>query len=88
MAASALIREARMIPMMASAATHPANAAPIMSTSGVRLPVIRKASATPGSAAWDMASPSSACRRSTANAPTAPLTTPSAAEPNATVRSV
>ena len=88
MAASALTRDVRTIPMTASAATHPASAAPIMSTSGVRLPVMRNASATPGSAAWDMASPSSACRRSTANAPTAPLTTPSAAEPSATVRSV
>jgi CBS-domain-containing membrane protein len=48
----------------------------------------RKAITTPGSAAWDIASPNRLWRRSTAKEPSAPLTTPSAPAPSATVRSV
>ena len=88
MAVSVLMREARTTLTMATAASQPVKAAPIIRTSGARLPVIRKASATPGRAACDIASPSRACRRSTAKAPRAPLTIPRAAEPSATVRSV
>jgi hypothetical protein len=42
----------------------------------------------PGKAAWEMASPSKLCLRSTAKAPSTPLTSPSVAEPRATVRNV
>ena len=47
-------------------ASHPEIAAPSISTSGALLPVSMKASTMPGRAAWDNASPSKLCRRSTA----------------------
>ena len=71
-----------------SVPTHPASPAPTTSTSGALLAVSRNARATPGSAAWLMASPRSDCPRSTANAPSDPDESPSTAAPSATVRSV
>ena len=87
-AASYLIRVVRTTPITTSVPSKPASAAPTTSTSGALLPVSRNASATPGSAACEIASPSRLWRRSTANVPSAPLVSPSAADPSATVRSV
>jgi hypothetical protein len=87
-AASYLTRVVRTTPITIKVPRNPASAAPVTRTRGALLPVSRKAIATPGSAACEIASPSRLWRRSTAKVPSAPLVIPSAAEPSATVRSV
>jgi hypothetical protein len=87
-AASYFTRVERTTAPTASVPRKPATAAPATSVSDALEPVSRNASATPGSAACEIASPSRLCRRSTANVPSAPLVIPSIAEPSATVRSV
>jgi hypothetical protein len=59
-------RLCRTIIMITRVPSQPASAAPSTSTSVLRVPVSMNASTMPGSAAWEMASPSRLCRRSTA----------------------
>ena len=87
-AASSGTRVERTTTMTNSVPSQPAMAAPSTSTRVAFEPVSANASTIPGSAACEIASPSRLCRRSTANAPSTPLTMPSAAVPSATVRSV
>ncbi len=86
-APSSLILVVRTIERTTSVPSHPAPAALMRSASG-DLPPMRNPITTPGSAAWEMASPRRLCLRSTAKEPSTPLTIPRAPAPRATVRSV
>ena len=83
-----MMRVLRVILVIQSVASHPAMAAPKISTNESLLRVSRKAITTPGRAACEMVSPSRLCLRNRANAPNAPLTMPSAIAPRAMVRTV
>lgn len=87
-AASWSRRVSRTIRRKRSVPSQPVRPAPASKTSNSLEPVTMKARQMPGKAACDSVSPSSPWRRSTAKHPRTPLTTPSNADPSATLRSV